>query len=111
MTWARSGNKFNARKTEVNGIVFDSRREAEHFMVLSSEVAYGYKRDLQLQVRIPLKANGQKVCDYVADFTWVTSDGEFVVADVKSPHTRTLPVYRLKRKLFRANFGVDIVEL
>ncbi len=39
-------------------------------------------------------------------------DGKvFEVIDVKSEMTKKLPVYRLKKKLIKAIYGFDIVEI
>lgn len=108
MTWRRSGNKFHATKAGVDGITFDSRKEAAAYVVLRRDPTVAR---LDRQVSFPLDAHGHVICRYVADFVVTRTDGEVQVIDVKSAFTAKLPVYRLKRKLFRANYGVDIVEM
>jgi len=72
----------------------------------------GLIRDLQRQVPFPLAVNGIEVCRYVADFVYLeAADARQVVEDVKSEHTRELPVYRLKKKLMRAVHGIEINEV
>jgi len=44
---------------------------------------------------------------YRADFTYVNEDGQPIVEDVKGFRT---PVYRLKKKLMRALYGIEILE-
>jgi hypothetical protein len=52
----------------------------------------------------------QLVCTYIADFVYRNSQHQEVVEDVKSEITRKNPVYRIKKKLVKAIFGVDISE-
>jgi hypothetical protein len=55
--------------------------------------------------------NGEKIGRYVADFRYVdTATGVVTVEDVKSGPTKT-PVYRLKRKLVKALYDIDITEV
>lgn len=72
--------------------------------------AAGVISGLRRQVRIPIIVNGVRVCSYVADAVYVEG-GRRVVEDTKSPMTRRLPVYRLKRKLLAALHGIDIREV
>ncbi len=69
----------------------------------------GSIQGLRRQVRIPIVWNGIRVCMYVADFVFVRG-GRRVVEDVKSAFTKTLPVYRLKKKMLAA-LGITIEEV
>lgn len=97
-------SKYNAVKTEVDGIRFDSRKESARYEYLKTLEKAGVISDLILQPRFllqePFVCDGKKErkIEYVADFQY-TQNGETIVEDVKSPATRTA-VYRLKRKLF-----------
>lgn len=104
--------KYNNRRTALDGLIFDSRREAQHYRGLKALEARGEVSDIQCQVPFRLSVNGTHVCAWIADFTWVDPrSGEFHAVDVKSPFTRTLPVYRLKAKLFKAVMGFSIEEV
>lgn len=72
--------------------------------------AAGLIAGLRRQVRFPLKVNGVRVCVYVSDFVYIEGRRR-VVEDVKSEFTRKLPVYRLKRKLMLAVYGIAIREV
>ena len=63
--------------------------------------------DLKLQVKFPIIINGQKVCTYIADFTYFRG-GEYVVEDVKGYLLNS--TYRLKRKLMKAVNNITILE-
>lgn len=65
--------------------------------------------NLRLQVPYKLEVNGQLVCRYVADFVYeecpMTSEYKTVVEDTKGFLTSE---FKLKRKLFKAIYGMDI---
>lgn len=108
----RSGSKYHARKTTTDGITFDSRREADRYLVLKGMEEDGAIEDLRRQVRYELvpafDVDGRhyRPVYYVADFVYV-EDGKEVVEDVKGMRT---DVYRLKSKLFARRYGMSIKE-
>lgn len=103
-------NKYGAKKTTVAGQVFDSQHEARVWLGLHARERAGEIGQLERQVKLKIDVNGWPICTYIADFCY-QEDGRRVVADAKSRYTRTLPVYRLKKKLVRATYGVEITEL
>ena len=76
-------NKYNAKKTQFMGFKFDSKWEAERYGQLVMLQRANHIRDLKTQVRFDIVINEQKVCTYVADFTYyeINQDGseEFIV--------------------------------
>ncbi len=106
-TPARS--KWRNKKTVVDGITFDSEREAERYSELLLEQQAGTISGLELQKHFSLDVNGFHIADYVADFVY-ERDGETVVEDVKSDPTKTR-VYRIKKKLIQAIHGIEIHEV
>lgn len=104
-------SKYGNRKTVVDGITFDSAKEARRYGELRLMERAGLIRDLQTQRALPLIVNDHDCGTYRADFVYATRAGVIVVEDVKSEITRKNPVYRLKAKLVRAIHGVDIVEV
>ena len=110
MDW-RTG-KYHARKTTVDGITFDSRKEADRYLVLKGMEEDGSIENLRRQVRYELvpafDVDGRhyRPVYYVADFVYVEDDKE-VVEDVKGMRT---DVYRLKSKLFARRYGMSIKE-
>lgn len=93
-------------------MTFDSKREADRYLVLKSMEEDGDIEDLRRQVRyelVPAFDVDGKHCRpvfYVADFVYV-EDGKEVVEDVKGMRT---DVYRLKSKLFALRYGMSIKE-
>lgn len=101
--------KYRNVPVTVDGVRFDSKREAEMYQGLLLEQKAGKIRDLRRQVRYPLAVNGVLVCTYVADAVyWDNRLAREVVADAKGVRTRE---YRIKRKLMLAIHNVEILEL
>ena len=104
-------NKYRNRKTEIDGIVFDSKREAQRYAELQILQRAGKIRDLSMQVEFELipKQDGERACKYKADFVYHMADnGKMVVEDVKGKRTRE---YIIKRKLMLWRHGIKIVEV
>ena len=103
--------KYHNRKTMHQGIRFDSQKEATRYQELLLLERAGHIRNLECQPRYDLVVNGHKLGFYKADFRYEeVATGAVVVEDVKSPATKTA-VYRLKKKLVQALYGVEIVEV
>lgn len=107
-------SKYHARKTVVDGITFDSKREAKRYGELKLLERAGAIRDLKRQVRYELipafDCDGKhyRPTTYIADFVYTdVNTGKEVVEDCKGYRT---DVYRLKAKLLARRFGVAILE-
>lgn len=111
-----SKNKYKAKKAVVDGIVFDSRKEAKRYTELKKLEEKGIIRDLSLQVQFELlpsfvividgKKKKRRPITYIADFVYYRDD-EKVIEDVKGLRT---PVYKIKKKLFEYKFKTTIKE-
>lgn len=109
--WHRKpGSKYNNEKTFVGSKKFDSKKEAARYSELLLLRRAGKIKNLRLQVRYKFEKDGVPICAYVADFVY-KEKGETIVEDVKSAFTRKNPVYRIKKKLMRAFFGIEIREV
>lgn len=99
----------------LNGITFDSQKEARRWQALLVEQQGGLIQSLRRQVpiRVPVKnvVTGEETIAFVyrADFYYIRG-GKRVVEDVKSPMTKKLPMYRLKKRMLKAVYGIEIVE-
>lgn len=93
----------------VEGIWFQSKKEGERWAVLVSLLRAGRISCLTRQRRFKLKVNGHLVCTYVADFVYIEA-GRQVVEDVKSPVSRKLQPYPIKKKMMMAIYGIEIKE-
>jgi hypothetical protein len=102
--------KYHNQETVVDGLTFDSRREAARWVDLKAEQAAGRVTNLRRQVRFRCVVDGILICRYVADFTYVRA-GRLVVEDVKSKFTAKLQTWRIKKRLMLACHGVDVQEV
>lgn len=91
------------------GLVFDSKKECLRWLELCRLQREGRISHLRRQVRIRCVVNGVLVCAYWADYEYIEA-GRRVVEDCKSPMTKRLPVYVLKRQLVFACHGIRIRE-
>lgn len=118
---ARKRSKYGAVKTTIDGYVFDSKREAARYAELRLRERAGEIQSLERQVPYPIRVTNLEtgevhtVGTYVADFRYWPTEKEraadaYVVEDVKSEPTKT-PVYRLKKKLVEALYGIQIIEV
>lgn len=109
-----ASSKYHATKTVIDGITFDSKREARRYSELKLLERAGAIRDLNRQVRYELipafDCDGKhyRPTSYVADFVYTDcKTGAEVVEDCKGYRT---DVYRLKSKMFAHKYGVSILE-
>lgn len=100
-------SKYHNQPVTVDSMRFDSKAEAGRWGQLVAAQEAGAITNLRRQVRYPLDVNGLRVCDYVADHVY-DENGVTVVEDVKGMETA---VYRIKRKLMLAVYGVAIREV
>jgi hypothetical protein len=101
-------SKYNNQKTIVDGIVFDSKKEATRFGQLKAMEMAGIINDLKLQIPMPYELNGKKIFKYVCDFVYFDrGKNELIFEDVKGMKT---PVYKLKKKLIENSYNIKITE-
>ena len=103
--------------TTVNGIHFDSKKEAKRYEELMLMLEAGLIRDLKLQPQFTLQEayttpDGVRIRSiiYKADFSYVKGS-EKVVEDVKSDFTRKNKTYRMKNKMMAEKLGIIIQEV
>lgn len=125
--------KYGNQKTEVDGIEFASRKEANRYAELKILLKSGEIADLKLQVKfilVPAQREPdiigpkggvkkgkliEQELSYVADFVYtVTETEETVVEDVKGYRASDAGAYRIftiKRKLMYYFYGIRIKEV
>ena len=119
-------NKYGNGACYVDGIRFNSKREAARYQELCFLEKAGQIKDLQRQVKyilIPTQREPdtvgvrggvkkgkviEKECAYYADFVYTTDDGLLVVEDTKGMRTTE---YIIKRKLMLYVHGIRIHEI
>lgn len=109
---AARANKYHSKKTTVEGIEFDSAKEARRYAELRDMERAGEIQHLRLQVPFELLPSFE--CDgvkyrgmrYIADFVYCR-DGKQVVEDTKGAKTRE---YLIKKKLMAYLNHINIEE-
>ena len=107
-------SKYGNRKTTLDGITFDSAREAKRYAELRLLERAGQIFNLQRQVPfvlIPKQVRDGKTIErpvvYKADFVY-TENGQEIVEDTKGMKTKE---YVIKRKLMLWQYGIQIREV
>lgn len=128
----RSRSKYRSQKTTVDGIEFDSKKEANRYRELVLLERAGLITNLKRQVKFVLipaqyeiierysqktgkrlkdkKVTIEQECSYVADFTY-HKDGKYIIEDVKGyKKGGAYAVFTIKRKLMMLE-GYRITEI
>lgn len=116
-SWAKHlaprASKYHATRTKVDGITFQSKREARRWQQLRILEAANQIFELRRQVPFPIVIvnldTGElvTVSTYYADFVYEPLEGGLVIEDAKGFRTET---YKLKKRLVEAQYGVRIHE-
>ncbi len=114
----RKPNKYKAVKECVDGITFDSGREAKRYRELKMLKAAGQIISLEIKPRFYLHINGRAIkirskgypngrrTSYTADFRYLdTHTNETVVEDTKGYDTAAS---RFRRAVVEAQYGIEI---
>ena len=112
----KGNSKYKAKKTEVDGIKFDSQKEANRYLDLLALQKVGLIQDLHRQVKFELQPSYKKkgktirAITYIADFVYYdTFKGEKIVEDTKGYRTE---IYKLKKKIFEYKYpNLEIKEI
>lgn len=115
-------NKYGNKKVQIDGYTFDSKKEAERYKELKLAeqagdiIHFEVHREYSLCCPSPIIGEDFRyVATYIADFCYYDRHAgrplHFIVEDVKSPATRKLPAYRLKKKWLQAQYDLTITEV
>lgn len=101
-------SKYRNTRTEIDGIKFDSSREAKRYGELKLLLKAGEIGLLELQKEYELNEGGTHSLKYLADFVYMDArTGETIVEDAKGALTE---VYKKKRRLMKQVYGITIHE-
>lgn len=120
-------NKYNNKKVEIDGIIFDSKKEAKRYSELMLMQKAGEISELRRQVKYVLIPQQrmpdtigprggikrgvvlEKECAYIADFVYFDNQlGRYIVEDTKGFRT---DAYIIKRKLMLKVHNIRIHEI
>ena len=102
-------SKYGNKRVKVDGILFDSQKEADYYCDLKLMLKYGFILGFSIQCKFILQEGDEKIkpiC-YIADFVVFYKD-RTVIIDTKGVRT---DVYKLKKKMFEKKFGMKIIEV
>lgn len=118
--------KYGSKKVTIDGITFDSKKEAHRYCELKLLLRAGKIKGLELQKPFELipaqrepstmtKTGKEKLgrvieqsVKYIADFVYIDASGKTVVEDTKGVKTKD---YIIKRKLMLYVYGIRIREI
>ena len=107
----KTTSKYHNKKTIIDGIEFDSKKEANRYLELKLLQKANKISNLRLQVPFVLieKSNYGRTIKYIADFVYYDNDAKNdVIEDTKGYRT---DVYKLKKRLLAERYNIDIHEL
>jgi hypothetical protein len=111
--------KYHNVKTIIDGITFDSKKEAAYYNTIKLLKRAGEVTQIDLQPEFPYNMyctvpginDGNRVFakqyKYIADFRVTYKDGRVEIIDVKGVKTS---IYRQKKKIVEAIYNVKIIE-
>lgn len=109
-------NKFGAEKTYYRGEAYDSKKEAQFHARLDlqrgisepSQKVVGVARQVPYKIVI----NGILVCTYYLDFLITYADNRRRYVDIKGlKKGAAYQIFRLKKKMVEAMYGIEIEEV
>jgi hypothetical protein len=111
-------SKYKNARTEIDGILFASKAEAQYYVDLKLALAEGKIAHFERQVPFTLQeryvspSTGRVVRPmvYISDFVITGLDGDEAIVDVKGASGYQTEVFKIKKKLFEPKFGPLWVE-
>lgn len=103
-------SKYGSVRTEVDGIKFASKAEAQYYQVLKMRERLGEVISIRNQVPYALQGlNSHVVTTYYADFVFHDiMEGRERVVDVKGGDATQTALFKLKAKLMQDNHGITV---
>lgn len=108
--------KYKNKKVNCDGKIVDSTSEKKYAGHLELMVKHGCIHGFDEQVKLYFYYNGKKIFFLKLDFVVYLLDGTIDYLDNKGYNKKkdefyTLPIFRLKKKLIEAQYGITIKEV
>ena len=100
----RRGSKYGNKTKVYGGLSYDSKKEARYAQDLELRQKAGEIKEITPQFRMSIDVGGYHICNYIADFMVVLSDGSREIHEVKGWATE---IFRIKWKLIEAIYGEE----
>jgi len=109
-------SKYRSKTTIIDGIRFDSKKEAEYyrFLLMSKNAIELEDRviGIELQPRFDIIVNNVNIGFYKADFKVTYANNSVKVIDVKGyKKGAAYSMFRLKKKLVEAIHNIEVIEI
>lgn len=103
--------KYRNVKTTINGIKFDSKAEAEYYLIAKT---YAERNNLELRLqekfeiapKFNLAGKTYRAINYIPDFTFYRYESLVKVVDVKGMQTKD---FKIKAKMFCYKYQVPLI--
>ena len=104
--------KYNARKVEIDGYIFDSGAEGRRYEELKLLMRAEKISAIEVHPKYQLVVNEKNIGKYTADFQYYDFEKRaFIIEDVKGGNATRTEAYRLRKKLVEAIYNIEIVEV
>jgi len=105
----RKQSKYKSKSQITKDGFFQSKKELERWEYLVGQNLLGKISQLERQVRYPFRHNDILIATYIADFRYKNNrTGEIIVEDMKSEMTVKLSEFRIKARMMKAFYDIDI---
>lgn len=105
----KRSNKFNAQKTVLDGITFDSKVEAKYYYRLKQkQVNFNYHESFEVLPTQRLGGKTYRKVNYTPDFVLYDGDEMIKVVDVKGGNATLTDAQKLRFKLFMNKYNVPV---
>lgn len=109
-------NKFNAKKVQIDGITFDSKKESAFYqricLLKNAKNINDRVVSIELQPRFDIIINSKKIGFYKADFRVLYADNRVKIYDIKGCKVgAAYQLFRLKKKIVEALYNIEIIEV
>lgn len=109
----KRNGKYNASPKQYKGSIYHSTKEADYaeYLDMMKKAANPAQRVVkwERQVKVELTAHGKHICNWFPDFRVWFADGHDEWHEVKSYITAKEPTFRIKQKLFLAQYPKAIL--
>lgn len=103
----KSGNKYRAKSTEYNGVIYHSKLEASYAQELDLRIKAKDIKSWERQVKLDLRINDVHITNYYMDFVITHNNGEKEYVECKGME---LPLWKLKWSILEATFDEQFRE-
>lgn len=103
--------KYRSTKVKIDGFVFHSTKEGDYYRGAKYRIECGLLKSFERQVKYKFEVNGILITSLTVDFVETMPDDTVRVIDVKSFATKMKKDYIIKKKMMKAFYGIEVIEV